>query len=260
MKNTMKKFYWPQGKTAAISLSFDDARPSQIDDGLPMLDKYGIKATFYVLVSPPYDRVAERLANWQKAVANGHEIGNHTLMHPCSGNFQWSRQNALEDYTLEMMRKEMERANDIIEKLLGVKPVTFAYPAGQKFVGRGKTLKSYVPLVAEQFIVGRGWRDEGTNDPAFCDLAQVMGVELDNLDFEQVKPLLEKAKAEGQWLIFCGHEVGPPNPQTTQISTLEAICRYAKDSANKLWVDTIEKIGSYILQQRKGNVKVRKEQ
>lgn len=245
-----KKFYWPEGKNAAISLSFDDARSSQIDCGLPILDKYGVKATFYVLAAQPYDRVDERLNSWRQAVANGHEIGNHTLMHPCSGNFAWSRQNALENYTLEIMSKEIDQANDVITKLLGVKPVTFAYPAGQKFVGRGKTLKSYVPLIAEKFVVGRGWHDEGSNDPTFCDLAQVMGIEIDNLDFDQIRPLLESAKSQGHWLIFCGHEVGQFKPQTTQISTLEAICKYASDPDNKLWIDTIKGIGNYIFQQR----------
>jgi len=250
MSNNPGKFHWPEGKNAAVSLSFDDAHPSQIDNGMPIFDRYGINATFYVLASLPYDRVKERLADWRKVAANGYEIGNHTLTHPCTGNFQWSRENALEDYTLEMMQKELDEANAVIEKLLGVKPVVFAYPAGQKFIGRGKSLKSYVPLVAERFIVGRGWHDEGANDPAFCDLAQVMGVKLDGLDFEEVKPLLEQAKAEGRWLILCGHEINQPNFQTTHIQTLEAICKYAKDPANKLWIDTVQTIGCYILQHR----------
>ena len=40
--------------------------------------------------------VAERLEGWKKAVADGHEIGNYTLLHPCSANFRWHRK-ALED-------------------------------------------------------------------------------------------------------------------------------------------------------------------
>ena len=34
-------FSWPEGKHAAISLTFDDARISQVDNGLPILDEYG---------------------------------------------------------------------------------------------------------------------------------------------------------------------------------------------------------------------------
>lgn len=41
-------FHWPEGKRAAISLTFDDARHTQITNGIPLLDEYGVKATFYV--------------------------------------------------------------------------------------------------------------------------------------------------------------------------------------------------------------------
>ncbi len=73
-------FRWPGGKRAALSLSFDDARSSQIDIGLALLAGYGIKVTFYVLVP----EVQRRLDGWKSAVAYGHEIGNHSLHHPCT--------------------------------------------------------------------------------------------------------------------------------------------------------------------------------
>ena len=41
-------FQWPKGKRAAISLTFDDARLSQIDNGLPLLDRHRVRATFFV--------------------------------------------------------------------------------------------------------------------------------------------------------------------------------------------------------------------
>jgi len=241
-------FCWPGGKRAAISLTFDDARFSQFDHGLPILDKYGIKATFYVSIH----HLEERLDAWKGAVANGHEIGNHSLTHPCSGNFPFIRKRALEDYTLCMMRYELEEASNVIERLLGVRPVSFAYPCGQKFVGRGRNVKSYIPLVAEEFLAGRGWMDEWANDPTFCDMAQLMGVELDGKDFEQVKQLIDGTLANGGWLIFCGHEIGEEGHQTTRSSTLRALCEYVQDPANGLWLDTVQAVARYILKQRTG--------
>src|SRR4030043_1269646 len=41
-------FAWPEGKQMALSLTFDDARLSQPDKGIPLLEKYGVKATFYI--------------------------------------------------------------------------------------------------------------------------------------------------------------------------------------------------------------------
>src|SRR5512137_968552 len=140
-------FRWPAGKRAAISLTFDDGRPSQIDNGVPLFDRHGVKVTFYVSPSG----VRERLPGWKKAAAGGHEIGNHSMNHPCSGNFPWARQHALEDYTLERIRAEMTEANKSVQELVGVTPHTFAYPCGETYVGRGRNLKSYVPLVAELF-------------------------------------------------------------------------------------------------------------
>ena len=240
------KFHWPKAKRAAISLSFDDARLSQADRGLPILDTYGVKATFYVSLRS----LQQRLPTWKKAVANGHEIGNHTLTHPCSGNFGFSRDRALENYTLKKMKRELNESNAAIEHLLGVTPGTFAYPCGQKFVGRGPTVKSYIPLVARKFIAGRGAYNEIANDPAFCDMAQVTGLELDGLDFKQVKKLIDVAAADGRWLIFFAHEIGEPARQTVTPSTLEALCRYAQDPDNELWIDTVQAIGEYILKQR----------
>jgi len=162
---------------------------------------------------------------------------------------------ALENYTLEMMQHDLDGASAAIERLLGVRPTTFAYPCGQKFVGRGKDIKSYVPLVAERFIVGRGWLDERPNDPAFCDLAQVMGMRCDSLDFEEVKNLVDWVAAEGRWLVLVSHSVGEPAPGlTTDASILEKLCEYVQDPANGLWIDTIEAVGKYILEQRAKNL------
>src|SRR5579862_2020896 len=168
-----RRSFWPDGKTAALSLTFDDARISQVETGLPILDEYGVRGTFYVLP----DAVRRRMDQWKGALATGHEVGNHTLSHPCSGNFPWSRYNALESYTLDRIEQELIAADNEIEDLLGITPTSFAYPCGHRFVGRGQELQSYVPLVARRFTAGRSWRDEVPNDPATCDLAQLNGVE-----------------------------------------------------------------------------------
>ncbi len=241
------KFPWPEGKKAAISLTFDDARLSQVDTGLPIFDRYGVRATFYV--SP--DRLEERLEGWKKASQNGHEIGNHTMTHPCTGNYPAFRYNALEEMTLYQMAREIDGATRAIEKLLGVRPESFAYPCGQTFVGRGKSAKSYVPLVAARFLSGRKWLSEGANAPAFCDLAQVLAIESDGKTFEQIRTLVDQATDDGRWLILAGHEIGNEAYQTTLASALENLCRYAKEPANGLWIDTVGNVGRYILKVRK---------
>jgi len=199
------EFKWPDGKKLAISLSFDDARLSQADKGFAVLDKYGVKASFYV--SP--DPLLLRLDAWQAAVENGHDIGNHSLLHSCTGNYSWSRHKALEDYTLERMSFELDSASRIIEEALGITPVSFGYPCGQTYIGRGLKTKSYVPLISAMFATGRTWLDEGPNDPGYCDLAQLTGMELDGKNFEQILSLIESSRETGSWLILAGHEIPP---------------------------------------------------
>jgi len=240
-------FRWPDGKRAALSLTFDDARTSQVDSGTALLDKYGIKATFFVVPS----EVEKRLDGWKKAVASGHEIGNHTTNHPCTGNFSWSSQHALENYRLDNMRDELIQCNKRIEKLLGVKPDVFAYPCGQKFVGRGTHTESYVPTVAKMFVLGRGWRDEAMNDPAFCDFAQVSGIEMDGKTFDEILQLIGEAREAGQWLVLAGHEMGDSGEvQTTRLKMLRQLIEYVQNPANGIWIAPAGTVAKYILKQR----------
>lgn len=240
------EFTWPEGRRAAVSLSFDDARSSQVDPGLAVLDRLGAKATFYVVPS----RVERNLDGWKKLVASGHEIGNHSLFHPCTGNFLWSRDAALEDYTLERMRKELVKSNRLLNEMLGVEPVTFAYPCGQTFVGRGRSTRSYVPLIADLFLVGRGWLDETPNDPVFHDPAQVTGMSMDAMDFPGVKTLIESAREARQWLVLAGHEIGRSGHQTTRITMLEQLIPYLQDPKNEIWFETVETVARYLRKHR----------
>jgi peptidoglycan/xylan/chitin deacetylase (PgdA/CDA1 family) len=243
-KNTI---IWPDGKQAALSLTFDDARMSQVDAGTSLLDRYNVKATFFVVPSG----IENRLDGWKKAVAAGHEIGNHSVNHPCTGNFLWSRKNALEDYTLDAMRKELTDANNRINELLHVTPKVFAYPCGQKFIGRGSNTKSYVPLVAEMFLLGRGWLDETPNDPGFCDFAQLTGIEMDGKDFDEILPLLNEAKKTGQWIVFAGHEMGKSGAQTTRLSMLKKLLKYSSDPSNGIWIAPVGTVAKFIQDQKK---------
>jgi peptidoglycan-N-acetylglucosamine deacetylase len=237
-----KIFQWPEGKQMAISLTFDDARLSQVDKGIPLLDKYGVKGTFYV--SPP--SVLKRLDAWKLAVKNGHDIGNHTLLHACTGNFDWSRGRAIEDYSLTRMKAEIDSASQFIIKMLGTVPVSFAFPCGQTYVGRGVDTRSYIPLIAILFETGRGWLDEGPNDPLFCDMAQLTGMELDGKSFDQIKQLIDASRKTGKWLVLAGHEMSDSGSQTSLLSTVEAICKYASDPSNGVWLDNVHNIASYV--------------
>lgn len=240
-------FPWPENRSAAISLSFDDARQSNVDVGLNLFREFDVQVTYYV--NPA--QMLPKLDLWKMAVQEGHEIGNHSAVHPCTGNFDWSRSRALESYSIPSMRKELVEANAQIEELLGVSPVSYAYTCGNTFVGRGLKTSSYVPLIAELFESGRGWLNEAPNDPHFVDLAQLQGIEMDGKDFEtDIKPLLEKARELGSWVVLAGHEIGAPDFQTTEVTMLRELFEYLAKQED-YWLAPVGDVAARIQQHRK---------
>ena len=242
--NSNKAIQWPNGNTVAISLTWDDARDSQVLVGTPILDKYEVKSTFYVLPSA----VERELEGWKSAVSNGHEIGNHTLFHPCSESYSWSRDNPIEYYSLNRMREELIEANAEIKKLLGVTPTEFAYPCGNVYLGRDNEIKSYVPVVRELFSTGRVYDDISSNDRDL-DSARLSCVIMDDRDFNSIKSQIEESRKQGKWLILGGHEIGTKETNIgllTNTEMLEELLEYIKNPENMIWVAPVGEIASYI--------------
>lgn len=59
------RFQWPQQQKAAVSLGYDDALNSQLDNVIPALDKAGLKGSFYLQLSNP--AVGKRMDEWRAA-------------------------------------------------------------------------------------------------------------------------------------------------------------------------------------------------
>ncbi len=240
-------FTWPKNKQMALSLSFDDARESQVTIGTPLLDSLDIKVTFYVFPGP----LQKQLTGWRAAVKNGHEIANHSLTHPCSENFAWARKNALENMSLKQIEQQLIESNKQIKEILGVEPMHYAYPCGLTYVGRGVKTKSYVPLVAKYFQTGRDWMGEAPNDPMHCNFDQLTCISMDGKSFEELLPIIEEAKKNKQWLILGGHEINTSGNQTSRTDTIKKLATYAKDPSNGIWLDPVGTIADYVKQNRK---------
>jgi hypothetical protein len=82
-------------------------------------------------------------------------------------------------------------------------------------------------------------------------MSQLTGIELDGKTFKQIKSLIEEAKSNGLWLILAGHEMNEAGYQTSFLDTIEAICKYASDPANGIWIDNVHNIASYVKEKRK---------
>lgn len=240
-------FGWPGGKKMALSISFDDSRTVQLTSAIPLLNQYNIKGTFFLTVNKD---MKDNVEAWKVAVKEGHEIGNHTINHPCSAKFSGPRKDgkSLETMSLKDIEEDIVNANKEIERLVGVKPEVFAYPCGQTFVGEGVNTKSYVPVVAKHFLVGRGFMDEAPVNPLFPNMSQLNGINLgDDMTFEQVLPLIQMAKKNGSWLVFVCHDVGEEGHLNVPIATLRKIFEYVNNPENEIWVAPIGSVAHYVV-------------
>jgi peptidoglycan-N-acetylglucosamine deacetylase len=119
-------------KRAAVVLTYDDGIDGNLDIVVPALDSSGFKGTFYVIGNAPV--ISKRMEEWRKAAANGHELGNHTLFHPCNGGRGRgfiTDETDLRKYTVDRAVKEIRLTNTLLTAIDGKKTRTFAYPCGE---------------------------------------------------------------------------------------------------------------------------------
>jgi peptidoglycan/xylan/chitin deacetylase (PgdA/CDA1 family) len=100
-----------------VALTFDDG-PSPVDTPrvLDILREKNVRATFFVVG----ERATEHPEIVRRACREGHLVANHTWSHPSLFCF----------LTPGRLRQEIERGEDVIQKISGVRPRYFRSPVG----------------------------------------------------------------------------------------------------------------------------------
>jgi peptidoglycan/xylan/chitin deacetylase (PgdA/CDA1 family) len=96
-----------------VALTFDDGPSRWTPLVLDLLREYDARATFFVIGA----RVRERPDDVKRIVAEGHELGSHTLTHP-----------RLIEISEDDVRTEIAGGLDAIEEVLGERPRLFRAP------------------------------------------------------------------------------------------------------------------------------------
>ena len=110
------QFAWPQGKTAAIVLTYDDALPSQLDVAVPQLNAARLKGTFFL----DGDITPAEMLRWRAVQRAGHELGNHSYFHPCPRALMPERpQYYTENYDVPRMLGEITVMNNVLNGIDG---------------------------------------------------------------------------------------------------------------------------------------------
>lgn len=240
---------WPDGCAGAVSLTFDDGTRSQLEIAIPMLNEFGLQATFYI--NPRGDDWMARLAPWREAARAGHEIGNHSLSHPCSRAFRDVRDGrGLEDLTLEDIERDvLEAERRLREAIPEQDERTFCYPCYQSHVGAGPRQQSYVPVIAHHFIAARG-KGEVANHPLTCDLHYLWSWPVERMWGAELVGLAERAASQGRWAILTFHGIHQGHLSVADVD-LRELCAFLARSRNRLWVAPVVTVARRILEWRR---------
>jgi len=235
---------WPDGCAGAVSLAFDDGLRSHLDVAIPMLDDCGLRATFYV--NPRGDEWPERLAPWREAARAGHEVGNHSLSHPCSQAFDDVRHGrGLEALSLDDIERDVLEAERRLRAALpehGER--TFGYPCYQAHVGAGPERRSYVPVIARHFVAARG-KGEVANHPRTCDLHYLWSWPVERMWGAELVGLAERAAGQGRWVILTFHGIHEGHLPVADID-LRELCAFLARSRDRLWTAPVATVARRI--------------
>lgn len=242
--------FWPASFNGAISLTFDDGMPSHLETAVPEMDRRGLRGTFYL--NPRGDEDENSPASWRKqlepwlhAAQAGHEMGNHSLTHPCSLNVPMDWAPNLMEMTLADLEEDLLEAQRRISSAFPAQKATsFAYPCYETSLGRGLHRLSYVPLVARLFAAGRA-RGELANDPHYCDLHCLSSWNVERQTSAFLIGLAELAAAQGRWGIMTFHGINEGHLPVSGVDFIEFLDHLARRQEH-IWVAPVAEVAVYI--------------
>jgi peptidoglycan-N-acetylglucosamine deacetylase len=230
------------GKKCAVVITYDDAIDQHLDNAIPVLDSLGLKATFYLTAFS--NSMQTRLDDWKKLPAKGHELGNHTLYHPCIGGKgrEWVKaEYDLNNYTVKRMIDETRMANLFLQALDEKIKRTFAFTCGDMKIGDS----SFINAMKNDFVAARAVRNE-MHKINEVDLYNVDCYMVNNHSFEQMKEWIDKAIQTNSLLVILFHGVGGGNALDVSLPAHRDILKYIKQNEKDVWVAPLVDVAEYV--------------
>jgi peptidoglycan/xylan/chitin deacetylase (PgdA/CDA1 family) len=237
------------GKQCAVVLTYDDALNVHLDKVIPALDSVGFKGTFYLTAESPV--IGKRIPEWRTAAMHGHELGNHTLNHPCDGGTpaRWwvSPERDLTKYTVQRAVNEIKEMNILLQAIDGKTERTFAFPCGDTKIDT----VSFYKLVEKDFAGARGVQ------PGFKQVTEVL---LDDINCfgingqsgDYMIGLVKKAIESHTLLVFLFHGVGGDHAINVSLEAHRELIRYMKQHEREIWNAPLVDVARYIKKNQNG--------
>jgi sialate O-acetylesterase len=232
-----------KGKKSAVVLTYDDALHVHLDHVIPALDSLSLKGTFYLTASS--DAARNRINDWRTVAANGHELGNHTLYHPCDANapgMSWVKpEYDLSKYSLDRISDELIMCNAFLKSIDGQDRRTFAYTCDHKKVAEGE----FIPSFAGEFVAARTVRHEmhTLQEQNLLDIDCYSMVEQTG---QQMIELVRQSQQSGKLLVLLFHGVGGEHALNVSRQAHSELLRYLKEKENDIYIDTMLNMADHI--------------
>jgi len=230
-------------KKCAVVLTYDDALNVHLDNVIPLLDSLGLKGTFYLSAYFPGSRL--RIDDWRKAAAEGHELANHTLFHPCLGNIpgrEWVKpESDMSKYTVQRMIDETRMTNVFLEALDGKTKRTFAFTCGDMKIGDS----SFIYAMKDDFVAARAVRAE-MHKINEIDLLNVDCYMVNGETSAQMIEWAKKAMETNSLLVILFHGVGGGNSLNVSLPAHREFLQYLKKNEKDIWIAPMLEVAEYI--------------
>ncbi|MEN8202584.1 MAG: polysaccharide deacetylase family protein [Bacteroidota bacterium] len=235
-----EKFNWPGHTTAAVCLTYDDGLDCHLDVAIPALDSHQLKGTFYCTGFSM--SLFERVEEWRKAAADGHELGNHTLFHPCHRDrFDWVRpEYDLNSYTFMQLRDELRTANSLLKAIDGRDERSFAYTCSNHTIDG----VSFIDSIRGMFPSARG----GGPLPSSMnelDIHYVPSWGVQDPTGEELIAYVNEALEHGTVAVIMFHSVGG-GYLNVSAEAHESLLDYLDKRREVIWTDTFLKVMNYV--------------
>jgi sialate O-acetylesterase len=230
------------GKKCAVVVTYDDAIDQHLDNAIPVLDSLGLKATFYITAFS--STMQSRMHDWKKVAVRGHELGNHTLFHPCfgGGTRGWViSEYDLRNYTVRRMVDEAKMTNLFLQSLDGKTRRTFAFTCGDMKIGD----TSFIDSMKQDFVAARAVRNE---------MHRINEIDLYNIDCyvvngesgAQLIDWVKKAMETHSLLVILFHGVGGGNILNVSLPAHRQFLQYLKQNEKNIMITTMIKAADHI--------------
>lgn len=240
---------WKGDLLGAVSLTYDDGIPSQLERAVPRMEERSLRGTFYL--GPNMPDYVQGLQPWKAVAERGHEIGNHSLSHTCSRNFTTDTEaKGLERSTLAEIEADVAEAERRLQEVIPAKARSFAYPCYQTDVGEGLTRQSYVPVIAKRFIAARAVGEYGfANTPLNCDLHHLASHNAEHCRGPELIGLVRKAVKYGRWIIFAFHSIEGGRLGIAEYEFCELL-DFLAEERQSIWTAPVAEVAQYLVEAR----------